>query len=55
MTIRWKTFILQIAFWLVAECTLTLLGMDDLADYGEYQGTLYLADSVALPHLIMNL
>jgi len=37
MQIRWKRLLLQSAVWLTAEVTLTLVGLDDLADYSEYQ------------------
>jgi len=37
--IRWKRLLLQSTLWLVAEIVLTCMGLDDLADYGEYHFT----------------
>lgn len=37
MHIRWKTFITQTFLWLMAEIVLSLMGLDALADYGEYR------------------
>ncbi|MEM1279458.1 MAG: hypothetical protein AAGG53_05400 [Cyanobacteria bacterium P01_H01_bin.152] len=39
MQVRWKRFLLQSALWLSAEVILTSIGLDDLADYGEYHVT----------------
>lgn len=39
MQVRWKQFLIQSLLWLAAEVVLTSLGMDDLADYGEYHFT----------------
>jgi hypothetical protein len=36
MKVRWRKLILQIAFWAIAEIVLNLIGLDDLADYGEF-------------------
>jgi hypothetical protein len=36
MQIKWKKLVTQIIFWLVAEIILNLLGLDNLADYGEF-------------------
>ena len=36
MQVRWKRLLLQSALWLSAEVILTAIGLDDLADYGEY-------------------
>lgn len=36
MSIRWKTFLIQGSIWLASEILLTLVGLDDLADYGEF-------------------
>ena len=36
MKIQWKKLIFKIALWLVAEITLNLLGLDNIADYGEF-------------------
>ncbi len=36
MEVRWSTLILKISVWFCAEVTLTALGLDDLADYGEF-------------------
>ncbi|MGD1861877.1 MAG: hypothetical protein ACFB0E_18135 [Leptolyngbyaceae cyanobacterium] len=36
MQIRWKRLLLQFILWLSAEVILTSMGLDDLADYGEY-------------------
>ncbi len=34
--IHWKILLTRSLFWLIAEITLNCLGIDDLADYGEY-------------------
>ncbi|MEM1281661.1 MAG: hypothetical protein AAGG53_16935 [Cyanobacteria bacterium P01_H01_bin.152] len=36
MQVRWKRLLLQSILWLSAEVILTSIGLDDLADYGEY-------------------
>ncbi|MGD1941003.1 MAG: hypothetical protein ACFB0G_06795 [Leptolyngbyaceae cyanobacterium] len=36
MSIRWQRLLLQSCLWLLAEVVLTSIGMDDIADYGEY-------------------
>lgn len=36
MSVRWKRLLCQSAVWLASEIILTPIGMDDLADYGEY-------------------
>lgn len=43
MRVRWKRLLLQSILWLSAEVILTSIGMDDLADYGEYHITSKLA------------
>ena len=37
MQVRWKTLMTQTILWLMAEIILGLMGLDDLADYGEYR------------------
>ena len=37
MHVRWKTLMTQTVLWLMAEIILGLMGLDDLADYGEYR------------------
>lgn len=37
MQVRWKTLMTQTVLWLMAEIVLSLMGLDDLADYGEYR------------------
>jgi hypothetical protein len=39
MTVRWKRLLIQSVLWLSAEVILTSIGLDDLADYGEYHLT----------------
>jgi hypothetical protein len=34
--VRWKRLLLEITIWIVAEVVLSLFGMDNLADYGEF-------------------
>lgn len=34
--VKWKKFICQILIWLVAEIYLSILGVDNLADYSEF-------------------
>ncbi|VEP14943.1 conserved membrane hypothetical protein [Hyella patelloides LEGE 07179] len=36
MGVKWKKLISRIAFWLIAEIILNLLGLDNLADYSEF-------------------
>ncbi len=36
MKVRWKKFLLRTSVWLIAEISLSCLGMDDLADYSEF-------------------
>jgi hypothetical protein len=36
MQVRWKKLLSQIMVWLVVEIILNLLGLDNLADYGEF-------------------
>jgi hypothetical protein len=36
MTIRWKPLVTNLAFWLFVELWLGFLGLDNLADYGEF-------------------
>jgi preprotein translocase subunit SecG len=36
MQVKWKKLLTQITLWLVAEIILNLLGLDNLADYGEF-------------------
>ncbi|MEB3229581.1 MAG: hypothetical protein VKJ64_01125 [Leptolyngbyaceae bacterium] len=37
MQVRWKQLIIQFSVWLMAEVVFTSIGIDDLADYSEYQ------------------
>ena len=34
--LRWKKLLLNLSIWLAAEIVLTVLGLDNLADYGEF-------------------
>ena len=34
--VKWKKFIFQILAWLIAEIYLSILGIDNLADYSEF-------------------
>lgn len=36
MSIHWQNLLARAAFWLCAEITFTLLGLDNLADYSEF-------------------
>ena len=36
MKVRWKKLLVTTTLWLVAEIWLNFLGIDDLADYGEF-------------------
>jgi hypothetical protein len=36
MKIQWKNVLLKIILWLVTEMLLNLLGLDSIADYGEF-------------------
>ena len=36
MNIQWQSLILKIIFWLAAEVALTLVGLDEIADFSEF-------------------
>jgi hypothetical protein len=36
MTIKFRPLLIELCLWLMAETMLGFLGLDDLADYGEY-------------------
>ena len=36
MRVRWKKLLAKTLVWVVAEVLLTLLGLDNLADYSEF-------------------
>ncbi|MEA5511454.1 hypothetical protein VB715_16905 [Crocosphaera sp. UHCC 0190] len=36
MTIKWKILISKLAVWIMIEIILNCLGLDNLADYGEF-------------------
>lgn len=36
IAIKWKTLLIRVFFWLIMEIFLTYLGLDNLADYGEF-------------------
>ncbi|MEO0456567.1 MAG: hypothetical protein AAF152_08290 [Cyanobacteria bacterium P01_A01_bin.114] len=36
MQVQWSKLFLRTGVWLCAEIALTFLGLDDLADYGEF-------------------
>jgi hypothetical protein len=36
MQVYWKTLILKIVSWIIAEVILNLAGLDNLANYGEF-------------------
>ncbi|MEM0980853.1 MAG: hypothetical protein AAGH78_11340 [Cyanobacteria bacterium P01_H01_bin.58] len=55
MNIRWKRLLQQLAVWLTAEIILTLMGMDDLADYSEYHFAARYQSSVAAVVCMMPL
>lgn len=46
MDVRWKTLITKLTVWLVAEIILSLLGLDNLADYSEFLEDQYLVQIV---------
>ncbi len=48
MKIRWKKLLTKLAIWLLAEILLNFLGLDNLADYGEF----IFERSVTLPPMI---
>ncbi|HEY9696488.1 MAG TPA: hypothetical protein V6D10_04460 [Trichocoleus sp.] len=33
---KWQARLIKITIWIAAEILLTVIGIDDLADYGEY-------------------
>lgn len=36
MLLKWKRLVARTFIWLVTEISLTILGLDNLADYGEF-------------------
>ena len=42
MNIRWKVLFIKTIVWLMAEISLTYLGLDNFADYSEYLDERYL-------------
>ncbi|MDJ0577742.1 MAG: hypothetical protein QNJ65_21605 [Xenococcaceae cyanobacterium MO_234.B1] len=56
MKIQWKKLWGKIIFWLGAEIVLTLIGLDDLADYSEFIGQQKEVASIeqAYPTLTVN-
>jgi hypothetical protein len=36
MKVKWKKLLVDISIWVIAEIVLNLIGLDDLADYGEF-------------------
>ncbi len=36
MKVKWSQLVLKIIVWLLAEIYLTIMGLDNLADYGEF-------------------
>ena len=36
MQVQWRKLITKMTVWLLAEVVLTYVGLDNLADYGEY-------------------
>ena len=36
MKIKWSRLVIKIVVWLFAEIYLTVMGLDNLADYGEF-------------------
>ena len=49
--LNWKKLLLNLSIWLTAEIILTALGLDNLADYGEFiiqsNGAAFTNDAVA--------
>ena len=49
--LRWKKLLFNLSVWLTAEIVLTVLGLDNLADYGEFiaqsNGAAFMNDAVA--------
>ena len=42
MKVRWKVLFIKIVVWLMAEISLTYLGLDNYADYSEFLNVRYL-------------
>ncbi len=57
MKIQWKKLWGKVIFWLGAEISLTLIGLDDLADYNEFlcQQKAVASIEIAYPTLVVNL
>lgn len=36
MKVQWKRILVKITVWLITDLLLNFLGLDDLADYGEF-------------------
>ena len=54
MTIKWPKLFSRTCVWLCAEISLTLLGLDDLADYSEFllQNQNYLQVTQLINHVV---
>ena len=53
MQVRWKKLMTQATLWLMAEVVLSVMGLDDLADYSEY----YFGATRMMPrhHLVISI
>ena len=49
MRVRWNKLLVNVAFWLTAEIVLTVLGLDTVADFGEF---VVLAETLANPPIV---
>ena len=49
MCLRWNKLLLNVALWLTAEITLTYLGLDTVADFGEF---VLLAETLVNPPIV---
>ena len=36
MAIKWQKLLANLFFWAIAEATLTIVGLDNIADYSEF-------------------
>jgi hypothetical protein len=55
MKIHWKTLFIKGLTWILTEILLVLVGLDDIADYGEFVfRENFVTSSVSIVHIVEN-
>ncbi|MGV2830968.1 hypothetical protein [Myxosarcina sp. GI1(2024)] len=54
MKVKWSQLVFKIIFWLFAEIYLTVIGLDNLADYGEFVFQYKALSTMAQAFTILN-